>query len=101
LRVGERAEVRVGRRELHDEAVICDLAYLHVALGVAPSDQRSSHCWVSVGARTPVLGPGAPQAWVERIPEGVAQEVEGEDRREDRDARPDAHPPLQVGEVAL
>src|SRR5438552_17958393 len=56
---------------------------------------------VSVGPRTPVLAAGAPEARVQGVAEGVAQEVEGEAGGEDRDAGPDAHPPLQVGQVAL
>src|SRR6266542_5713192 len=44
---------------------------------------------------------GAAEARIERVAEGVAEEVEREHREEDRDAGPGAHPPLQVRQVAL
>src|SRR5215203_5620997 len=37
---------------------------------------------------------------VEGIPQGITEEIEGEDRQEDRHAWPGAHPPHQVGQVA-
>src|SRR5437773_9591703 len=41
------------------------------------------------------------EARVQSVPQGVAQEVDREDGREDRDPRASAHPPLEVREVSL
>src|SRR5207249_2786452 len=54
LRVGEWTPVGVGRRELDHEAVVCDLAHLHVANGIHPPRLRVSSPAGCVGGSTSV-----------------------------------------------
>src|SRR5688500_6962309 len=51
--------------------------------------------------REPTASGAAAELGVEGVAEGVAEEVEGEDGQEDRQAGAGAHPPEQVGQVAL
>src|SRR5881397_1065144 len=54
---------------------------------------------LSPAPRAPPAISERPQLRIERVPERIAEEVEGEDRQADRESRKDRHPRRRFGEV--